>query len=289
MSDQDTILTVAQMTDIHIGFDQSAKPEELNRVRFRQTLARLKEQPSPVDMLVLTGDLTDRGDRDSNEKMAELLEDCPFPLHPLAGNHDNREELLRVFPDCPTVDGFMQYAVENKGLRMLMLDTFEPGRHGGAFCETRAAWLSDQLAAHPNTPTLLFLHHPPVVSGIAWMDPGPNEKWMQLLGEAIAGHDQILAMHCGHLHRPLTTSFQGIPLGVTPSVAPPVSLDLRSISTETPDNRALITTEPPVYALHRWDGSHLVTHYETVSDWNVLAWYGPHLQPMIRELVGEKE
>jgi len=66
-------------------------------------------------------------------------------------------------------------------------------------------------------------------------------------------------------------------------------MDLRDISPAQPDNRALITTEPPTYALHRWDGKTLVTHYEKVSDWDVLAYYGPHLQPMIKEMFAERE
>src|SRR3546814_7660429 len=44
------------------------------------------------------------------------------------------------------------------------LDTFEQGRHGGAFCERRAAWLAAQLSAHRTTPTLIFMHHPPLRS-----------------------------------------------------------------------------------------------------------------------------
>ena len=55
-------MLIAQMTDIHIGFDPDAKPDELNRIRFRQTLARMLKAPNTPDMLVLTGDLTDRGD-----------------------------------------------------------------------------------------------------------------------------------------------------------------------------------------------------------------------------------
>ncbi|MEP2735718.1 MAG: phosphodiesterase [Erythrobacter sp.] len=283
-------MLIAQMTDIHIGFDPDAKPEELNRIRFRETLARLLKAPNEPDMLVLSGDLTDRGDADSFEKIAAELKQCTFPIYPMVGNHDDREEMLRVFPDCPTMEGgFIQYAIEQDGLLIIMLDTFEPGRHGGAFCEARAKWLSDTLAANPDTPTLIFMHHPPVVSGIGWMDPGPDEPWMVRMGEAMQGHSQILALHCGHLHRPINTRFACIPLSVTPSVAPLVSMDLRAISPETPDARALITTEPPTYAMHRWDGETLVTHYEKVSDWEVLAFYGPHLQPMIREMFAERE
>lgn len=282
-------MLIAQMTDIHIGFDPDAKPEELNRIRFRDTLERLIKAPNEPDMLVLSGDLTDRGDRDSFDKIAEQLKDIPWPIHPLVGNHDKREEMLRVFPDCPSTDeGFVQYAIEQDGLRILMLDTFEPGRHGGAFCESRARWLADELNGHPDTPTLIFMHHPPIISGIGWMDPGPNEPWMVRLGEAMKGHNQIEAIHCGHLHRPIQTRFHGIPLGVTPSVAPLVSMDLREISPATPDSRALITTEPPTYALHLWNGESLVTHYEKVSNWDVLAYYGPHLQPMIKEMFDER-
>lgn len=282
-------MLIAQMTDIHIGFDPDARPEELNRIRFRQTLDRLLSAPNKVDMLLLTGDLTDHGDVESFEKIAELLKGCPFPVYAIPGNHDSREGLLAAFPDTPTEDGFIHYVIEQQGLRIVMLDSFEPGRHGGAFCTRRRDWLRAQLDAHPETPTVLFMHHPPVVSGVDWMDPAPDEEWITNLATAIAGHDQVLAIHCGHLHRPILARFHGVPISVTPSVAPLVSLDLRKVDVQRPDNRALITTEPAGYALHRWDGQDLVTHYERTNDWDVLAYYGVHLQPMMREMFAERE
>ena len=282
-------MLIAQMTDIHIGFDPAALPEELNRIRFRKTLERLLAAPNPVDMLLLTGDLTDHGDLESFEKIAELLKACTFPVYAIPGNHDSREGLLAAFPDTPSEDGFIHYVVEQDGLRIVMLDSFEPDRHGGAFCTRRRDWLRAQLDAHPDTPTVLFMHHPPVVSGIDWMDPAPNEAWIANLGAAIAGHGQIQAIHCGHLHRPISARFHGVPVSVTPSVAPLVSLDLREVDVKKPDNRALITTEPAGYALHRWDGQNHVTHYERTNDWDVLAYYGVHLQPMMREMFAERE
>lgn len=282
-------MLIAQMTDIHIGFDPDAQPEELNRIRFRKTLDRLLASPNPIDMLVLTGDLTDHGDIESFEKTAELLKDCPFPVHAIPGNHDSREGLLTAFPDTSTEGGFIHYALEQDGLLVLMLDSFEPGRHGGGFCAKRRDWLRGQLDANADVPTLIFMHHPPVVSGIDWMDPAPDEDWILKFAEAIEGHDQILAIHCGHLHRPIATTFRGVPLSVTPSVAPLVSLDLRDVDPEKADNRVLITAEPACYALHRWDGESLVTHYEKTNDWDVLAHYGSHLKPMMREMFAERQ
>lgn len=281
-------MLIAQMTDIHIGFAPEERPEELNRTRFRATLQRLIDAPSRPDMLVLSGDLTDRGDIESFEKTAALLADCPFPVWPIMGNHDSREGMLHAFPQVRADGGFLHYVVEEGGLRTVLLDTFEPGRHGGAFCEARAAWLAARLDEAPDTPTLVFMHHPPVVSGIEWMDPAPDEDWVLRFGETVQGRGQILAIHCGHLHRPLATTFRGIPLAVTPSVAPLVALDLRPIDEDRPDGRDLITTEPPSYALHRWDGASLVTHYERVSDWRVLAHYTEKLQPMIQHMFAER-
>ena len=281
-------MLIAQMTDIHIGFAPDEKPEELNRVRFRATLERLLDGPNKPDMLVLSGDLTDRGDIESFEKLAADLDQVPFPVWPMVGNHDTREALLEVFPQVQLDGGFLQYAIEGDGLRVLLLDTLELGRHAGAFCEARAAWLKAQLDANPITPTLIFMHHPPVVSGIEWMDPEPGEQWIQRFGATVEGREQIVGIHCGHLHRPLAAMFRGIPLGVTPSVAPLVAMDLRPIDPDQPDGRALITTEPPTYALHRWDGAELVTHYERVSGWNVLASYTANLQSMIQHMFSER-
>ena len=281
-------MLIAQMTDIHIGFAPDEKPEELNRIRFRATLQRVLDGPNRPDMLILSGDLTDRGDIDSFEKIAALVADCPCPVWPMVGNHDSREGLLDVFPQVRADSGFIHYVVEGEGLRIVLLDTFEPGRHGGAFCEERAAWLTARLDEAPDKPTLIFMHHPPVVSGIEWMDPEPGEAWIQRFGAAVEGRRQIVAIHCGHLHRPLATVFRSIPLGVTPSIAPLVAMDLRPIDPDVPDGRDLITTEPPTYALHRWDGANLVTHYERVSDWRVLAHYTANLQSMIQHMFSER-
>lgn len=281
---------IAQMTDIHVGFAPDEKPEELNLTRFRATYKRLMEGPNRPDLLVLSGDITDHGDAESFAKAAALLSDCPCPVIPLVGNHDSREGLLGAFQQVTPADGgFLHYVIEAPmGLRIICLDTLEDGRHGGAFCEARAAWLAARLAEAPDQPTLIFMHHPPVVAGIDWMDPAPDEPWILRLHEVLTGQHQVQAIHCGHLHRQITTRFAGIPLGVTPSVAPLVAMDLSPIDQETPDNRELISTEPPTYALHRWDGTRLVSHYERVGDWQILARYTAGLQAMIKGMFAER-
>lgn len=282
-------LLIAQLTDIHVGFAPDEQPEELNLTRLRAVLARLFAGPNRPDLLVLSGDITDHGDPASFAKAAAMLQDCPCPVLPLVGNHDSRGALIGAFPHItPTDGGFVHYVTQAAGLRIICLDTLEDGRHGGAFCEARAAWLAARLAEAPDAPTLIFMHHPPLATGIDWMDPPADEPWITRLHGVLMGQDQVQAIHCGHLHRPIAAQFAGIPLGVTPSVAPLVALDLSPIDPDAPDDRELIITEPPGYALHRWDGVQVISHYETVGDWQVLARYHAGLQPMIRGMFAER-
>lgn len=280
---------IAQITDTHIGYDPDGGLEEHNYLRFVSVLDRLRAQPRTPDLLVLSGDLADSGDPACYARLKGALEDCPFPAYPMAGNHDERTALLGAFPEFEDANGFVQYAIECDGLRVLCLDTLEPDRHGGAFCEARAAWLAQQLDAYPDTPTLIFMHHPPVVTGIEWMDPKPCEAWIQRFRATVADHLQIVGIQCGHLHRPLHAAVGGIPLSVTPAVAPAVALDLRPIDVHQADNRVIVSAEPPYYSLHRWHDGQLVTHFQPVGEWQTLARYEERLEPMMQSLFAERK
>ena len=292
MANADSVL-IAQITDTHVGFEPEAGEEEFNFLRFCMAIDHLLDQPVPPDVLILTGDVADKGRPESYERMKGPLSRCNFPVHVMVGNHDNRDNLLASFPKRPTIDGipgkrYAQYALDVKGLRILCLDTLQHGRHGGAFCETRADWLSAELAAHPETPTLIVMHHPPVIAGIDWMDPRPHEAWLKRFGAAIDGHDQIIGIACGHLHRPIASAFGHIPVTVTPAVAPAVSLDLRPVDFHKADGRGIVDGEPPGYSLHRWKDDKLVTHFQPVGDWTRLAVYTENLVPMMEGLERER-
>ncbi len=165
--------------------------------------------------------------------------------------------------------GFAQYCIALEGLRIIVLDTLETGRHGGGFCEVRSAWLKARLAEQRDTPTVIVMHHPPLDVGIAWMDPGPDQPWIARFADAIAGHRQIRAIWCGHLHRPITASWKGITVTICPATAAELSLDLNPIDPDRPDDRPMVNADPPGYALHRWNGgwSAISTRCRSMSCW----------------------
>ena len=279
-------MLIAQITDIHLGFEPG-NPAEFNRRRLDRAIeALLSMAPSP-DALIVSGDLADRGEAESYRRLREALGACPFPVLPCVGNHDLRATFRQAFPRTPTVDGFVQYVVEDWPLRVVVIDTLQEGRHGGAFCERRAKWLDDRLAEAPGRPTLLALHHPPVPTGIDWMTVGAKAPWAARLAAVVSRHPQVVAAVAGHLHRPMVAPWAGATLIVCPPVAPWVALDLTAMG--EPDGRPLIVDEPPGFALHLWTGEGLVTHFGTAQPVEVLARYDAAMQPLIRGFAAERE
>ena len=279
-------MLIAQVTDIHLGFDPD-NPSEFNRKRLDQVLRHLTAMTPKPDLLILSGDLVDRGDKASYGRLRNALGGVSFPIKAIPGNHDSRENFIACFPELPVEAGFIQYESEHDSLRFLFLDTLEEGRHGGSFCANRAAWLKARLTEQPDRPTVIVMHHPPVQVGIDWMDAHEEEPWIARFEGAIAGATQIKAILCGHLHRAISAAWNGTIVSVCPSTAPQVALTFGAIDPDVPDGRAMIIADPPGFALHYWNGRDLVTHFDDADEHVLLARYDATTQPLIKSLLAE--
>lgn len=280
---------IAQITDLHIGFDRG-NPHEVNVRRLNSVMERLLEMSPRPDLLLVTGDLVENGDdTEAYDHMHALVGRWPGPMLFAIGNHDDRSNFLAQLATVATdPNGFVQYEHDIDDLRLIVLDTLDSGRHGGAYCDQRAAWLRERLAEKIDRPTIIILHHPPVDNGIEWMSAVPCEDWVQRLEAVIAPATQVRALIAGHVHRPIATSFAGKPLVVCPSSAPYVALELDPIDPKNPDHRALIIADPPGLALHLWEGGQLLTHFDVGGPRDVIARYDHNLQPMMRAFLKER-
>ena len=270
------MLTIAQITDLHVTTPEDLLNKNRNEERLRQVLAAIHQlHPRPV-AIIASGDLVDRASLPEYLELRETLKNVEIPLYFGMGNHDARAPFLEVFagPHAQTDEnGFVQYSVDFEDLRVIMCDTLDEGRHSGAFCETRAAWLARTLDAKPNTPTLLMLHHPPVSSGIAWMDPEQDSAWIERLGAVLRGRSQIRAIAAGHLHRGFVTTFAGHLLAAAPATSIQLTLDLSPVDMTHADGREILVNEPPAYVLHMWDKGELVSHTGVAGNFPAAVYY----------------
>lgn len=275
-------LLIAQISDTHLsGAGTDPNLERLDRV-----LAHLAAMRRLPDVLLVTGDLVDPDEPEPYRMLRERLERCPFPFFVAIGNHDSASAARQAFEVSDP--RFFQYVVETFPLRLVVLDTTEPGRHGGAFCEARSAWLSQRLDEAPERPTLLVLHHPPIDTGIDWLTTSLAEPWLARLDLALSDQDQIVGMVGGHIHRAIASSRNDIPVRVCPAVASPLVLDVAPLDPNRPDGRPLVSEGPPGYALHLWQDGVLTTHVGFVQDEPVLARFDERMQPQVRSFFAER-
>lgn len=255
-------MLIAQLTDLHVrpvgrASSRVVETTMLTERAFRAVMAR---RPLP-DVVLLTGDLTECGFAEEYAVLADMLARVlSVPVFAIPGNHDQREVMLASLPGARQQEGFVQYAVDEFPVRLIMLDTLVPGAGHGELCEQRMAWLDRALAAVPDKPTLITMHHPPFISGIVHMDR------IALMGretfaKLVARHPQVERIICGHGHRAMTTRVAHATVTMAPSVAHQVELDLRA---EAP---AAFMLEPPAYQLHHWspEGG-FVTHTAYVEN-----------------------
>lgn len=202
-------MKIIHITDTHLrppgeriyGLDPTA--------RLAAVIADVDRRHRDADLLVITGDLADSGQRESYETLRDLLAPLRMPRRLLLGNHDRREAFRAVFPEMPTDEnGFIQSIVEApRGIgRFIFLDSLDEEAVGGVLCDRRLDWLASRLAESPDEPVTLFLHHPPVSIGvphfepICMADPGP---FLDLVAAHPGGVRHIFV---GHLHLPFSGS-----------------------------------------------------------------------------------
>ena len=254
------------LTDLHVTPQGAAPLYGLDPgLRLAEAVADMAARhgpgsAAPVAFAVVTGDLTHHGEPLAYARLGALLDRLPFPVHLLLGNHDHRAAFTAEFPATPRdAHGFVQQALPTPAGLFLMLDTNEPGTHAGRLCATRLAWLKQQLTTSEGD-VLLFLHHPPLPVGITRMDRIPLLD-ADALWDVLAPHaGRIRHVFHGHLHRPLSGSWRGIPFSSLRGTSHQVALDL-SEREGVPGSH-----EPPAYALVRVTEEGIVIHTHDFLD-----------------------
>lgn len=258
-------MIIAQISDTHIRNGLALMQHVDTGAYLRACVAFLNGLPR-LDAVLVTGDLIDDGLPQTYDAVWDILRELRAPWYPCVGNHDHRGGLLehsqeRV-PEMAGCGQFVQYAVDRFPLRLVAADTQAAKGLHGEFCDVRARELDEILGREAHRPTLVFMHHPPVHVGIAPMDDiAMREPDAARLFEVLSGHDQVLHVACGHLHRSVFTTWGGLALSTAPSPAHAITLNLDT------DDVLGFTMEPPACRLFRFVEDQLTAHTAFIGDY----------------------
>jgi len=164
------------------------------------------------------------------------------------GNHDSRAALSAVFPESlgggaapAPPEGLHCFAELCEGWLVLGCDSqsgdpLDPASEGD-MSPPQLAWVRSvvstppspppppcatplrspavrcrQLAAHPGTPAIICLHHPPIEGTESFTDSGARD-----IEALVAGNAQVKAVVAGHIHHDYNAFLGDVPLLATPS------------------------------------------------------------------------
>ena len=191
---------------------------------------------------------------------------APLPVFVIPGNHDERGNLRGALKHLPgvTVDPrYVQYAVDDYPVRLVMLDTLVPGAAHGELQTEQLEFLDRTLAAVPDKPTIVGMHHPPFACGM--IQDSINLHNAGAFAAVIARHPQVDRIICGHHHRVVVARVAHAIALISPSVVHQVAM---SLPPHDRDDHGSLILEPPAFQLHRWtpaDG--IASHTIYVEDY----------------------
>lgn len=205
------VTTLLLLADIHIPPDDKKMYGIDIKKSFLTVMEKLKEEKA--DYIIINGDLSCLdGETLCYSWIKEQLDVLKTSCLISPGNHDILENMKKVFD----LDHFIKtdglyYTVELDSYILLFLDSssyFLPEKQLDYLVK------QDKKAAKP---ILLFIHHPPALCGVRYMDTNYPLKNISQVQQYLKKCTGIAHIFSGHYHREKHLEAAGIPLHLIPS------------------------------------------------------------------------
>lgn len=187
----------------------------------RALVEALNALPDPVDFVLHTGDVnTDPSGPEHYEISREIMQVLKFPIHYLAGNHDNVGDLQKILVGVESPVIPYDYTFEVNGVQIVCIDTATNGvNHGGRLSDAQIGWLRAQVSLEDPRPLVVAIHHPLLKFGHRLLDffgTSNGEEVHDVLRQAVP---RLCGVFFGHIHMDFETYVDGVLYSSVPSPA----------------------------------------------------------------------
>lgn len=190
-------LSFALLTDTHISTSNPRPMEDLQR-----SIADINQNPN-IEFVVVTGDLTESGDRASIEAVKAALEQLNVPFYAASGNHETTWSESGVM-DFSRVFGDSRFAFSHNGMYFIGFNSGPVIRMAdGHVAPQDIAWLQhnlDSVSRAGDAPIFVFTHYP--------LRNGDVDNWYEVT-DVLRQHN-VQCIMGGHYHRNLLFDCDGI-------------------------------------------------------------------------------
>lgn len=190
-------LSFALLTDTHISTSNPRPMEDLQR-----SIADINQNPN-IEFVVVTGDLTESGDRASIQAIKDELEKLNVPFYAASGNHETTWSESGVM-DFTRVFGDSRFAFSHNGMYFIGFNSGPVIRMAdGHVAPQDIAWLQhnlDSVSRAGDAPIFVFTHYP--------LRNGDVDNWYEVT-DVLRQHN-VQCIMGGHYHRNLLFDCDGI-------------------------------------------------------------------------------
>ena len=234
---------IVQISDLHV---LAGPTGEAAAAALREVVAAIEALPLRPPCVLVSGDLVHDGGREDYALVQELLAPLGDRVVAIPGNHDDAALVRELFGDPGEV------AVGD--LRLVLCDTTIPGADTGTL---DVGALRARLASD-DRPTVIAMHHPPLVTGIAAIDELTlRRECRDELAALLAESPQVKAVVCGHVHRVTFETLGGCGVFTGPAT-------YEQIEPGATAGTLAFVERGRAFAIHTWAAGALVSQIQAV-------------------------
>lgn len=207
-------LRIIQISDLHLFSDPG---EALLGVKTQESLAGvldlLRTTKEPIDLIILSGDLSQDGSPIAYQRLAEMFNPFNVPVYWVPGNHDDPDKMLEVYPR-KTIANDKHIVLKN--WQLILLDTHKPNAVEGFLNNKQLSFLKKCLTENPKQKAIIIFHHQPLPVGCKWLDrlglTNAADFW-----NTVKSFPQVHTVLFGHVHQDFQKEVNGITCYAVPS------------------------------------------------------------------------
>lgn len=222
---------IALLSDPHLILSTEAEPTSDAapfRARFEKAIAEANAEN--VDLVLIAGDLANKGKKEEWAEFAQLIKTISAPTFYVPGNHDvGPKPNIKGSKDRISSSRYARYKAalgegfwvqEVAGLRIIGVTG---SLFGIGLPEEEAQWqmLEKELAAPATMPTILLSHYPLFAKtqdepgGGYWnIEPEPRQRLRELIKSG-----GVCAVLSGHLHYPILYRIEDVVYAGAPAIS----------------------------------------------------------------------
>jgi Icc protein len=203
-------IKIGQISDLHIGKDEELVQGIDVRKNFIIALEAMEKEN--LDLLVLSGDLSDDGNIGAYEFVSQEMSQYKKPWCFIPGNHDNVHLMNQIFNiESDIRNGEYYYKKEIHNKTIFFLDS-----SSNSISSEQLEWFKKE-AKKEDKEFLLFIHHPPCIAGHRFMDAKYALQNIDEVQHVLNQFNQLQYIFSGHYHSILTAEFGNKKVYICPS------------------------------------------------------------------------